>query len=210
MAASPGALSRAHRALPAGGLRDAGSPSCQRSFVAIADRADGEGLRLNPVRGCFFEFLPVEELGSESPTRHWAATIETGVEYAVVVSSCAGLFAYVLGDTVRFLDHAPLRLLVKGGASWTLSAFGEHRDGAEIEAALMKAARPAGIAVAEYCVGPDSLGHAGRLRPLDAGGGKARPAAQGAARGGGPGALRGDGRCAQCSWSGAASELSSV
>ena len=132
-------------------------------FIAIADRGEGEGMRLCLDRGCFFEFVPVEELDAPNPTRHWAATIETGVEYAVIVSSCAGLFGYVLGDTVRFPDRAP-RLLVTGRTSWTLSAFGEHLAGEEIEAALMTAAGACGIAVMEYLVGPEFLGSAGRHR----------------------------------------------
>jgi hypothetical protein len=133
-------------------------------FVAIADRGDGEGLRLNLDRGCFFEFVPVEELEAPAPTRHWTATIETGVDYAVVVSSCAGLFGYVLGDTVRFIDRTPPRLLVTGRTSWTLSAFGEHLAGEEIEAALLQAAEEAGLAVAEYLVGPEFIGTTGRHR----------------------------------------------
>jgi hypothetical protein len=133
-------------------------------FVAIADRGDGEGMRLNLDRGCFFEFVPVDELDAPNPTRHWAATIETGIDYAVVVSSCAGLFGYVLGDTVRFVDLAPPRLLVTGRTTWTLSAFGEHLAGEEIEAALLHAAARAGIGVLEYVVGPEFVGHAGRHR----------------------------------------------
>jgi len=133
-------------------------------FVAIADRGEGEGMRLNLDRGCFFEFVPVDELDAAIPTRHWAATIETGVDYAVVVSSCAGLFGYVLGDTVRFIDRAPPRLLVTGRTSWTLSAFGEHLAGEEIEAALLHAAAQAGIEVLEYMVGPEFAGTMGRHR----------------------------------------------
>lgn len=133
-------------------------------FVAIADRGEGEGMRLNLDRGCFFEFVPVEELDAPNPTRHWAATIETGVDYAVVVSSCAGLFGYVLGDTVRFVDRAPPRLLVTGRTSWTLSTFGEHLAGEEIEAALLHAAAQADIRVVEYMVGPEFAGSAGRHR----------------------------------------------
>jgi hypothetical protein len=133
-------------------------------FVAIADRGEGEGMRLCLDRGCFFEFVPVGELDAPNPTRHWAATIETGVDYAVVVSSCAGLFGYVLGDTVRFVDRAPPRLLVTGRTSWTLSAFGEHLAGEEIEASLLHAAAQAGIAVNEYMVGPEFAGSAGRHR----------------------------------------------
>jgi hypothetical protein len=138
--------------------------AASEGFIAIADRGDGEGMRLNLDRGCFFEFVPVAELESARPTRHWVGTIETGIDYAVVVSSCAGLFGYVLGDTVRFVDCRPPRLLVTGRTGWTLSAFGEHLAGEEIEAALMQAAAAVGVVVAEYTVGPEFVGHAGRHR----------------------------------------------
>ncbi|WP_149537968.1 GH3 family domain-containing protein [Siccirubricoccus phaeus] len=123
-------------------------------FCAIADRGDGEGLRLLADRGVFWEFVPLEELDRPNPTRHWAATIETGVEYAVIATSCAGLWAYVLGDTVRFLERTPPRLLVTGRTSYMLSAFGEHLVGEELEQALLDAAGRVGLAVAEYTVGP--------------------------------------------------------
>ena len=61
-------------------------------FIAIADRGPGEGLRLNLDNGLFFEFVPVDELDSPNPTRHWAATIQPDVNYAVVLTTCAGLF----------------------------------------------------------------------------------------------------------------------
>lgn len=123
-------------------------------FCAIADRGEGDGLRLLVDRGVFWEFVPLGELGSPQPARHWAATIEAGVEYAVIVTSCAGLWSYVLGDTVRFLKVAPPRLLVTGRTSYSLSAFGEHLSGEEIERALLTVAQQLGLGVAEYMVGP--------------------------------------------------------
>jgi hypothetical protein len=162
--------------LPAGCATREVYPASE-GFVAIADRGDGEGLRLNLDRGCFFEFVPVDELDAPAPTRNWAATIETGVDYAVVVSSCAGLFGYVLGDTVRFVERAPPRLLVTGRTSWTLSAFGEHLAGEEIEAALLHAAAAVGVAVMEYLVGPEFLGSTGRHRWCVEAAGQADPAA---------------------------------
>ena len=145
-------------------------------FVAIADRGDGEGLRLNLDRGCFFEFVPAGELGAPAPRRHWVATVETGVDYAVAVTSCAGLWSYLLGDTVRFVDRSPPRLLVTGRTAYGLSAFGEHLTGEEIEAALLRAAAAEGVLVAEYTVGPVFEGARGGHRwlveaavPADAG-----------------------------------------
>ncbi|WP_205963627.1 GH3 family domain-containing protein [Roseicella aquatilis] len=123
-------------------------------FCAIADRGEGEGLRLTLDHGVFWEFVPVVELDAANPTRHWAATIETGVDYAVIVTSCAGLWSYVLGDTVRFVDRAPPRLLVTGRTSYSLSAFGEHLSGEEIERALLDSTAALGLTVAEYTVGP--------------------------------------------------------
>ncbi len=161
--------------LPAGCTTREVYPASE-GFCAIADRGDGEGLRLLLDRGVFWEFVPVGELDSPHPTRHWAATIETGIDYAVVVTSCAGLWGYVLGDTVRFIDRSPPRLLVTGRTSYSLSAFGEHLSGEEIERALLAVARAAGLAVAEYTVGPVFGATRGHHRWLVEAGGAADPA----------------------------------
>lgn len=123
-------------------------------FVAVADRAPGEGMRMVIDSGLFYEFVPVEELDSPAPTRHWMATVETGVDYALVISTCAGVWGYILGDTVRFVEVDPPRLLVTGRTSYVLSAFGEHLIDAEIEEAVADAARAIDSEVAEFCVAP--------------------------------------------------------
>ena len=140
--------------------------AASEGFAALADRGDGEGMRLTLDAGVFWEFVPLGELDAPNPTRHWAATIETGIDYAVVVTSCAGLWSYVLGDTVRFVDRAPPRLLITGRTSYSLSAFGEHLTGEEIEAALLEAAGSLGVTVADYTVGPVFLGTQGTHRWL--------------------------------------------
>ncbi|TDH63789.1 auxin-regulated protein [Dankookia rubra] len=151
--------------LPAGCATREVYPASE-GFCAIADRGEGEGLRLLLDRGVFWEFVPVRELDSPSPTRHWAATIETGTDYAVIVTSCAGLWSYVLGDTVRFVERAPPRLLVTGRTSYGLSAFGEHLTGEEIDRALLQAAGALGLGIAEYTVGPVFGATRGRHRWL--------------------------------------------
>jgi hypothetical protein len=123
-------------------------------FIAIADRGYGEGLRMTLDRGLFYEFVPVEEVDAATPTRHWLATAEPGVNYALALSSNAGLFAYLLGDTVRLVSLDPPRLLVTGRLSYTLSAFGEHLIGEEIERAVAHAAAEIGASVTDYMVGP--------------------------------------------------------
>jgi hypothetical protein len=96
--------------------------------------------------------------------RHWLGDIETGVDYAPALSTCAGLWAYILGDTVRFVSRDPPRLMVTGRLSYTLSAFGEHLTGEEIEAAVTAAAATIGAGVRDFAVGalyPEQPGELG-------------------------------------------------
>lgn len=132
-------------------------------FIALQDKGPREGLRLLTDNGLFFEFVPVEELDSAEPTRHWLETAQTGINYALVLTSCAGLWSYVIGDTVRLVEMSPPRLVVTGRTSYGLSAFGEHLIGEEIDAAITAAAEATDIAVTDFLVGPvfsqDGPGH---------------------------------------------------
>ena len=122
-------------------------------FVAIADVEAYAGLRMILDNGLFYEFVPREELGAQAPARHWIDNAEPGQDYALVLSSNAGLWAYVLGDTVRLAERYPPRLVVSGRISYFLSAFGEHLRGEEVEAAVTAAAQAAGLDVADFSVG---------------------------------------------------------
>lgn len=139
--------------------------AASEGFIATADRGSGEGMRVNLDTGLFFEFVPLDELESPNPTRHWIADAEPGVNYALVLSSCAGVWSYVVGDTVRLVDRDPPRLLVTGRTAYMLSAFGEHLIGEEIEHAIATAADEIGEMVADFSVGalfPKAKGELGR------------------------------------------------
>ena len=123
-------------------------------FIAIQDKGSGEGMRLITDHGIFYEFVPVDELDSPNPTRHWVNTVEKDINYAVVLTTNSGLFSYIIGDTVRFVETDPPRVLVTGRTSYFLSAFGEHLIGEEIEKGILTAANACGIAVSEFSVGP--------------------------------------------------------
>ena len=148
----------------------AGSPAETREvypasegFIAFADRPGEAGLRLTLDTGLFYEFVPLAELDSAHPTRHWLATVETGIDYAIVLTTCAGLWSYVIGDTVRFVDRQPPRLIVTGRTSYMLSAFGEHVIDLEIEQAVAVAAAAIGTAVSDFSVGAVFPARAGDL-----------------------------------------------
>lgn len=127
--------------------------AASEGFIAVADRGDGDGLRLSLDAGMFFEFVPADEFGTAEPTRHWLGNVEPGINYVLVMSSCAGVWSYIVGDTVRFIDLEPPRLLVTGRTSYTLSAFGEHLIDEEVEAAVSAAAADIAARVVDYSVG---------------------------------------------------------
>lgn len=121
-------------------------------FVAIADRGPGDGMRMLLDNGLFYEFIPVEQVGSSSPIRHWIGNVEIGVDYAIALTTCAGLWSYMIGDVVRFVDGRPPRLVIAGRTSYMLSSFGEHLTGELIETCVLGAAEAIGADVNEFSV----------------------------------------------------------
>lgn len=132
-------------------------------FIAVADRGYGDGLRMNLDHGIFYEFVPLEELESPQPTRHWIENVQPDVNYAVVMTTCAGLWSYVIGDTIRFVDTTTPRVLVTGRTSYYLSAFGEHLIAEEIEDGVSTAAREISAEISDFTVGPLFPERAGEL-----------------------------------------------
>lgn len=122
-------------------------------FIAVQDETPEAGLRLTTDNGLFFEFVPVDELQNANPTRHTLANAETSVNYAIVLSTCAGCWAYILGDTVRFVSTNPPRILVTGRTSYFMSAFGEHLIGEEIEEAVAAGAEKINTSLSDFSLG---------------------------------------------------------
>ena len=123
-------------------------------FFAFQDSREEEGLLLNTNSGIFFEFIPAAEFGKENPLRLSLKEVKAGENYAIVVSTNAGLWVYSLGDMVRFISVDPYRLIVTGRIKHFISAFGEHVIGEEVEYSLMKAAEEAGLHITEFTVAP--------------------------------------------------------
>ena len=122
-------------------------------FFGVADAADGDGLRLLLDNEIFYEFIPANEVGAGVPDCRWIGDAEIGENYALVVSTAAGLWRYVVGDTVALVGRDPPRVVVTGRTSYTLSAFGEHVIGAELEQAVAEAAGTIGTSVTDFAVG---------------------------------------------------------
>ncbi|MBA3829961.1 MAG: GH3 auxin-responsive promoter family protein [Taibaiella sp.] len=123
-------------------------------FFAFQDTLDEEGLLLNTNAGIFYEFVPAGEIFNDNPARLSLADVKVGENYALVISSNAGLWAYNIGDTVRFVSTEPYRLVVTGRTKHFISAFGEHVIGEEVEQALLHSAMEQHAHITEFTVAP--------------------------------------------------------
>ncbi len=131
-------------------------------FIAFQDTQNETGLLLNINAGIFFEFIPVENYFDDQPKRLSLADIELEKNYALILTTNAGLWAYSIGDTVKFVSKSPYRIKVTGRIKHFISAFGEHVIGEEVEYALMTAAKEINLAISEFTVAP-------QVNPLDKG-----------------------------------------
>jgi hypothetical protein len=123
-------------------------------FFAFQDSLNTQGMLLNTNSGIFFEFIPVSEIGNENPTRLMLKDVELGVNYALIISSNAGLWAYSIGDTVKFVSLEPYRIIVSGRIKHFISAFGEHVIGEEVESAMLSACATMNVKLIEFTVAP--------------------------------------------------------
>lgn len=123
-------------------------------FFAFQDTREEEGLLLNTDSGIFFEFIPAGEIFNTSPKRLSLKEVKLDENYALIVNNNAGLWAYNIGDTVKFTSLDPYRIVVTGRIKHFISAFGEHVIGEEVEYSLMKAAEQHNAKVVEFTVAP--------------------------------------------------------
>jgi len=123
-------------------------------FFALQNEKDDEGLLLMPDYGIFYEFIPLEEYGKPDASRLTLGDVKLGKQYALIISTNAGLWAYDIGDTVRFTSLEPYKVRVSGRVKHFISAFGEHVIGEEVEKAMIEAAKQTGAEIQEFTVAP--------------------------------------------------------
>jgi hypothetical protein len=133
-------------------------------FVAMQDTPREPGLRVLADIGLFFEFVPLERINDPSPPAFACDEVERGQRYVVVLTTCAGLWRYILGDVVEFdavpdslsgrPGHGPCRMRIVGRHRHFVNAFGENLIVEHIENAVAVAARSAGLVVGEFTAAP--------------------------------------------------------
>lgn len=123
-------------------------------FFAFQDKQTERGMLLQLNSGIFYEFVEADKFYDENPERITIKDVRLGVNYVMIISSTAGLWAYNIGDTVEFTSLTPYRVIVSGRIKHFISAFGEHVIGKEVEQALKEATENSDITVNEFTVAP--------------------------------------------------------
>ncbi len=128
--------------------------NASEGFFGIQDRVQANDMLLMLDYGVFYEFIPMSEFESENPTVLSIKDVEPGVNYALVISTNAGLWRYVIGDTVTFTSTSPFRIKVTGRTKHHINAFGEELIIENSDFAINKACELSGATVREYTACP--------------------------------------------------------
>lgn len=132
-------------------------------FFAFQDDYQKEGLLLQTNHGIFYEFIPLEEYGKKNARRLTIEEIELNKDYAMVLTTNSGLWAYAIGDVVRFISKNPYRVLVSGRTKHYTSAFGEHVIAYEAEESIKAAVEAYPCSITEFHLAPKVSPQNGQL-----------------------------------------------
>jgi len=128
--------------------------NASEGFFACQDHNDSKNLLLMLDYGIFYEFIPMDQYGSDEETAIPLSEVEVGKNYAVVITTNAGLWRYKIGDTVRFTDTNPYRIKVSGRTKHHINVFGEELIIENAESALKKVCLVTNCEIIDYTVAP--------------------------------------------------------
>ncbi len=128
--------------------------NASEGFFGLQDQSGVEEMLLMLDYGIFYEFIETKELSNENPRTVTLENVELKKQYAMVISTNAGLWRYLIGDTIEFTSLNPFRIKVKGRISHFINAFGEELIIENAEKALSQACVKTEAIVNEYTVAP--------------------------------------------------------
>jgi GH3 auxin-responsive promoter len=128
--------------------------NASEGFFGIQDQRDSSDLLLMLDYGIYYEFMPVNALGVYDSTTLTLDKVETGKNYALVISTNGGLWRYMLGDTIKFTSLAPFRFVITGRTKQFMNAFGEEVSIENADQALAHACARTNAQIKEYTAAP--------------------------------------------------------
>ena len=128
--------------------------NASEGFFAAQDNPNEDGMLLFTDHGIFMEFMPLEEYGNKHPQTIGLQQVETGKNYALIISTNGGLWRYMVGDTVQFTSLSPYRIKVTGRLKHYINAFGEEVIVDNTDKAIAIACERTGAIVNDYTAAP--------------------------------------------------------
>ncbi|WP_299151412.1 GH3 auxin-responsive promoter family protein [uncultured Dokdonia sp.] len=128
--------------------------NASEGFFAIQGQNDSKELLLMLDYGIFYEFIPMNTYGTLDQKIIPLSEVEAGVNYAIVITTNAGLWRYKIGDTVRFTSTSPYKIKVTGRTKHHINVFGEELIIENAEQALKKATQETGCEIKDYTAAP--------------------------------------------------------
>jgi hypothetical protein len=134
-------------------------------FLAWQDKQNSVGMRLSFNQHIFFEFVPFDEKNFdengdivEDPETFMIHEVEEGKDYAILISTVAGAWRYLIGDTIRFINKERAEIIITGRTKHFLSLVGEHLSVDNMNKAVQLASESLNISIPEYCVAGEPAG----------------------------------------------------
>lgn len=140
-----------------GGINYQETYNASEGFFGIQDRTDSKELLLMLDYGVFYEFIPMTEIENENPKVYNLSEVETGKNYAMLITTNAGLWRYKIGDTVKFTSTSPYRIIITGRTKYFINLVGEEIILDNAEKALDIASKKCGAVIDEYMAGPADI-----------------------------------------------------
>lgn len=138
--------------------------NASEGFFGLQDDPRDTAMSLMIDYGVFYEFIPMDEFDKEQPTVVPLWGIETGKNYAMVISTSSGLWRYIIGDMIRFTSRNPYKFVITGRTKSFINAFGEELIVDNAEKGLAEACRQTGAEVLEYTAAPVFMDADGKCR----------------------------------------------
>lgn len=128
--------------------------NASEGFFATQFSEKDNGMQVLLDNGVFYEFVPLQELHQECPKTYTIAEVQTGINYALLISTNAGLWRYLIGDTVQFTSIYPHHIQITGRTKQFINVFGEEVMVWNAEKALARTCQQTQAQIAEYTVAP--------------------------------------------------------
>jgi hypothetical protein len=128
--------------------------NASEGFFGLQDDPAQTDMLLMLDYGVFYEFIPADKVGSDSASSYTLEEVQTGVNYAIIISTNGGLWRYMMGDTIVFTSVFPFRFRITGRTKHFINVFGEEVIVDNADKALEEACKQTGAVIAEYTAGP--------------------------------------------------------